>query len=320
MSVDPWVMHSAELGSEHNAQPPVMQVAYARTMAISSLRHLRRKANLDRLVTEAGGATALALLIDTPKSHISALQKGARGIGDRLAAKLERKFDKPEGWMDQQHEGEVLRNDGLSVIVDDASDSAFGVGHLQRMDLEILRDLNLMHSKERDSLLALMRVRSAAFSRGAPPSESGVTLGVTALMLAQASMDLPSRTRGHIAHLAGEMIENGPDESQASAIDALATVDVSLPLGSSSTGQSDSPFGVEIAGLDQELAATLQDLAVLSQTMTPPQRRAMVAALQGIKDQSWDLTQETSNRYQDRATELSFERRPAKQKVRGGHQ
>ncbi len=39
--------------------------------------------------------------VGTPKTHVSALLAGKRGIGDALAAKLERKCEKPEGWMDQ---------------------------------------------------------------------------------------------------------------------------------------------------------------------------------------------------------------------------
>jgi hypothetical protein len=70
----------------------------------SSPRHLRRCANLARLVSEFGGAKAFALLVGTPDSHISALRAGKRGIGDALAAKIERRCDKPVGWMDKAHE------------------------------------------------------------------------------------------------------------------------------------------------------------------------------------------------------------------------
>lgn len=38
--------------------------------------------------------------VGTPKSHISALLAGNRGVGDDLAAKLEAKMEKPPGWMD----------------------------------------------------------------------------------------------------------------------------------------------------------------------------------------------------------------------------
>jgi hypothetical protein len=96
-------MQSAQLRPEHTAQLSVMQAAYASLVAITSGRHLRRQANLERLVAEFGGATALAVLAGTPKTHISAMQAGKRGMGDALAAKFERKCEKPAGWMDQDH-------------------------------------------------------------------------------------------------------------------------------------------------------------------------------------------------------------------------
>ena len=77
-----------------------MQADYAARVKISSLRHLRRRARLAALVNEAGGVVALARLVGTPKSHVSALMSGARGVGDELAAKLERMMQKPGGWLD----------------------------------------------------------------------------------------------------------------------------------------------------------------------------------------------------------------------------
>jgi len=70
-------------------------------MKISSARHLRRRERLAELVKEAGGASELARLAGTPKTHLSALQAGNRGIGDDLAAKFELVMDKPAGWMDE---------------------------------------------------------------------------------------------------------------------------------------------------------------------------------------------------------------------------
>jgi hypothetical protein len=72
-------------------------------MAISSVRHLVRQANLKLLITEFDGASALATLVGTPKSHISALVAGRRGMGDDLATKFEKKCEKPPGWMDDTH-------------------------------------------------------------------------------------------------------------------------------------------------------------------------------------------------------------------------
>ena len=99
-------MQSAQLRSKHNAQPPVMQDAYSENMseetAGTAPRPYRatRRERLRQLVVEAGGASELGRICDTPKSHISAMLSGSRNVGDELATKLEQVMDKPDGWMD----------------------------------------------------------------------------------------------------------------------------------------------------------------------------------------------------------------------------
>lgn len=93
-------MQSASLVSEHSAYRPVMQGAYASPMAYDSPRQLKRRENLRRLLVENGGQAQVALEVGTPKSHFSAILAGRRGLGDELASKLERHFEKPAGWMD----------------------------------------------------------------------------------------------------------------------------------------------------------------------------------------------------------------------------
>jgi plasmid maintenance system antidote protein VapI len=78
-------------------------------MKISSARHLRRREKLQALVEEAKSASNLAALASTPKTHISALLKGNRGVGDELAAKLESVMEKPPGWMDAADEVDQRR-------------------------------------------------------------------------------------------------------------------------------------------------------------------------------------------------------------------
>jgi SOS-response transcriptional repressor LexA len=67
-----------------------------------------RLSNLELLVAEAGSAAALARLAGTSESYLSQIRnqlltaKGTpRGLGDELAAKLERAMGKPNGWMDE---------------------------------------------------------------------------------------------------------------------------------------------------------------------------------------------------------------------------
>jgi len=93
-------MHYAQQRPKHTAQPAVMQRAYACQMAITSARHLTRQQRLKQLVAEVGGPTALSDLSGTPKTHISALSRGSRGIGDALAEKFALVCGKPANWMD----------------------------------------------------------------------------------------------------------------------------------------------------------------------------------------------------------------------------
>ena len=69
-----------------------------------------RHENLEILVGEAGSAAALARRTGTSDSYLSqvrnhtpALSGKPRGIGDRLAGKLERGMGKPPGWLDEPH-------------------------------------------------------------------------------------------------------------------------------------------------------------------------------------------------------------------------
>ena len=67
---------------------------------VESPRRLRRKARLEEIINEVGSASELARAIGTPKSHISAMAAGRRGVGDDIAGKIERHYGKPEGWFD----------------------------------------------------------------------------------------------------------------------------------------------------------------------------------------------------------------------------
>jgi transcriptional regulator with XRE-family HTH domain len=66
-----------------------------------SLRRWRRRLRLEALCDEADGVVELAERTGTPRTHVSALLAGRRGIGDELAQKMEAAFDKPAGWMDE---------------------------------------------------------------------------------------------------------------------------------------------------------------------------------------------------------------------------
>lgn len=85
-------------------------------MANESKIQRRRRAALQQLVVEEGTVTAVAELAGSPRTHLSAILAGRRGLGDELAAKLEERTDKPAGWMDDpSRDEEPQASTGRSV-------------------------------------------------------------------------------------------------------------------------------------------------------------------------------------------------------------
>lgn len=65
-----------------------------------------RRTNLLVLLNEHGTQAALARMLEVEPAYVSALLTGppkGRDIGDKTARKVEARFGKPEGWMDQQN-------------------------------------------------------------------------------------------------------------------------------------------------------------------------------------------------------------------------
>jgi SOS-response transcriptional repressor LexA len=69
------------------------------------IKDIRRK-NLRALAKAVSGVTALANRLDKAQSQISHLigSNPCKRIGDKMAAHIERVFNKPAGWLDQVHE------------------------------------------------------------------------------------------------------------------------------------------------------------------------------------------------------------------------
>lgn len=84
------------------------------------IRALRRK-RLALLIAEYGGPKALGDKADTTDTHLIAMEKGRRNIGDKLATKLEEACGKPFGWMDGAISPEALR---LAQLFDRFTDPA----------------------------------------------------------------------------------------------------------------------------------------------------------------------------------------------------
>jgi plasmid maintenance system antidote protein VapI len=72
-------------------------------MKITSGRHIRCQARLQKLVSEyVGGSAQLASDIGMTRALMRAAVDGERGISEELAAKIELVANKPDGWMDTE--------------------------------------------------------------------------------------------------------------------------------------------------------------------------------------------------------------------------
>lgn len=86
-----------------------MQPAYAQRVAKAAYqgpRFQRRVYWLQQLVREHGGPKIVGEALGTPASHITAMTKGNRGVGDELADRLERVYHLDNGWLDQPMPGD----------------------------------------------------------------------------------------------------------------------------------------------------------------------------------------------------------------------
>ena len=96
-------MQFAQLLPEHSAYAGVMQGAYAPTMEKeSSPRQQRRRARLAAFFRDVATAAEVAQEIGTPASYLSAILGGSRGLGDAVAAKIEKAYELGEGWFDAE--------------------------------------------------------------------------------------------------------------------------------------------------------------------------------------------------------------------------
>lgn len=143
---------------KHSAQQSVMQAAYIPPMEPLEEKHphrerpyrLARRAKLAILISEAGGLTQLARISGTPKSHLSAISSGDRGMGDDLAAKLESVMDKPDGWMDDPETGPMFDS---HVLYASEPDDPYSLG----IAVEISRYMSSLDNMRQQMALTLFR-------------------------------------------------------------------------------------------------------------------------------------------------------------------
>lgn len=109
-------MQVASLKPEHNASGWTMQVAYARRMKESEKKadvepkrpyRLRRMAWLNKLLSEYGGPSKLAVELETQATYLTAMSKGTRNVGDEIADRMETLLGLDAGDVDLFSPGEA---------------------------------------------------------------------------------------------------------------------------------------------------------------------------------------------------------------------
>lgn len=109
-------MQIAQLIPEHNASFETMQPAYPMRVEEKDRRPYRllRQQWMQHYQNQVGGPGALAAALDSTDTHITAMVKGRRNVGDDLADKLEETFSLLPGTIDIcDPEGMVAHPTGL---------------------------------------------------------------------------------------------------------------------------------------------------------------------------------------------------------------
>ena len=103
-------MQIAPLITEHSALLITMQVAYPSSVEENRRPYrVRREKWLLHWLQEVGGPKALASALESTDTHLTAMSKGRRNVGDDLADKMEAHFGLPHGATDEAAPGESDR-------------------------------------------------------------------------------------------------------------------------------------------------------------------------------------------------------------------
>lgn len=126
-------MQSAQFVAKHIAQLRPMQGAYSHRVQKRPNRVARHQRFM-QLMKEVGGPAKLAELLQSSDTHLIAISKGRRNLGDALAAKIERVTGKPGGWLDEVINLEITpgrsRGAAASVTLTVGPTAAETVAHL----------------------------------------------------------------------------------------------------------------------------------------------------------------------------------------------
>jgi len=139
-----------------------------------------RKANLHRLIAEAGTTSELVRRTGTNPSYLSQIvgPNGKRDVGDHLARELEGKLGKPYGWMDHDH---------TNAVSPDEQDMLETYRRLPQADQALCREA----LKDR-----LSRARQAA---GLTQAQLAKASGVTQQMISKLETGQSAETTGIVS-------------------------------------------------------------------------------------------------------------------------
>lgn len=181
---DPWLCKVRNNGESIVHNGAVMQDANLIYMknSVDSPRNTRRRSRLQKLVDANGGLTVVALELKTPKTHLSAVLNGKRGIGDELAARIEKRYALPPGGLDEEEAPELP--EVLRVLN----------GLILR-----LTSTGRMHIAEIETYVAMLQAREAAAPAVVPPD-----MQAEATRLIDAAINSPGRMK--------DLIEGAGDE------------------------------------------------------------------------------------------------------------
>ena len=104
-------MQVASLMTKHTASPATMQVAYADVMEeVRRPYRINRQLWLEHWLQKKGGPKKVAELLDSVDTHLTAMAKGRRNVGDELATKMEEAFGLDPGDMDRAPPGPIQKS------------------------------------------------------------------------------------------------------------------------------------------------------------------------------------------------------------------
>lgn len=154
--------------------------------------------NLQLLVRVAGTLEAVADKTGTTSVYLSQLRNRTpdhetgrpREMGTRMARRLEAAFEKPKGWMDEEH-FPAAPAAPPSHMVQERGD---GIGHLSAREVEAILALRSLSQKDRNAFMN--QLMAAAEVANQFTAEIKARLGVGTPAVSPPGSDLPMRPDG----------------------------------------------------------------------------------------------------------------------------